>query len=768
MTDWMEWKNTEMIKGASSYAQAFKALSPKTQREAGEAFALAAQGKPAGTGGEPLPAPSKKVKSPAAIRYHKLFDAALDYAERGWHVLPVGADKQPLIAGGVNSATKDPEKIAGWPKDLAGVAIACGPSDLLVVDIDSPEALERWKAFAGENWKIHTPAIVRTRRGVHLYFKGAQKVPAHLKEGVDLKSEGGYVVCPPSVHASGHEYKWVSEGDPVPVPKLILAEIIRMQTASAQTGGGGSAGAPKDLKGGNRNLGLTRQAGALRRAGLSGPELQRTLLERNAALSEPLGEHEVLQIVRSITRDHQPTTDLPYHDSGNAERLMRRFGDVLRFCPEWNKWLFWNGQLWDAQRGRYSAQFLVEEISADIKVAGALAEPNKVQNAILSAARALGRQAGIQNCLAATERRAWMAAEEFDSHNFLLGVANGTLDLKSGTLRTPNREDYITKQTRAGYFPAAICPLWEATLEKVLPDEDLRKYFQLAVGYTLTGSVQEQCYFFLYGDGANGKTTLVEALLWMFGAHGKKIGPDIFLSKRSRGAAPEIVELQNLRFAVASETGADQKLAEARLKNQTGGDTMSGRGLYAKEMTSFVSTHKLWVFGNHKPIITGTDEGIWRRIRLFEFGVKIPEADQDKDLLGKLKEESEGILAWAVRGCQRWLGEGLPEVEGISEAVSKYRAEDDNVAQWLAAECELGADYFAANKPLAASWKNWVFRTYEGKVPKGLSWRRTVPPRLRDSLCESDCMREGLMGWRGIRLRKHTAVGDDGEIRLFL
>ena len=704
----------------------------------------------------------------------KIQEAALQYAERGWHVLPVGSNKAPLTSRGVKDATRDPETIRNWPRAATGVAIACGPSDLLVVDIDGPDALRRWKFIAGEDWKDLTPAIVRTSRGVHLYFKGARKVPAHLTEGVDLKSSGGYVIAPPSVHATGHVYSWAAEGTPAPFPEIPLS----VEPPPAATG--------DVLTIGNRNLGLTRQAGVLRRAGLSGGELLAILQQRNACLNQPLTEREVKQIAASAARNFSAELEAPLTDSGNAERLLARFGDVLRYCPAWRTWLFWNGLKWEKNGGKFAARLLTEEIALDMRMIAAQEDDKKRQREFFNAAKRLGQRIGTEGAMYAAEGRALTEEDTFDSHPHLLNVANGTLHLKSGTLRAPNREDYLTKQTRVGYHANAACPRWEAFLEQILPDKTLRGFIQMAAGYSLTGSVQEQCLFFLHGTGANGKTTLVEALLWVLGDYGRKIGPDLLLPKRTRGAAPEIVGLRGVRLAVASELGLSQALPEARIKNMTGGDTVSGRGLYEKDMTSFVSTHKLWIFGNHKPAIRGTDEGIWRRIRLLEFGVGVAPVDQDLQLLDKLKDEGEGILAWMVEGYRRWLGAGLPEVEGIAEAVAGYRAKEDNVAQWLAAECIVGkrlgmrgltkseaaaqgvrwSPAVAAAADLMASWKSWVFRTFEGHQ-KGLSWRRTVPERLR-KLGLTGGYQEGVKVWFGIALRERSAVSKDGEIHLFL
>ncbi len=692
------------------------------------------QGKPAGAGEEPLPAPPKEVKSPAAIRYHKLLDAALDYAERGWHVLPVGADKQPLIAGGVNSATKDPEKIAGWPKDLAGVAIACGPSDLLVVDIDSPEALERWKAYAGEDWKSQTAAIVRTARGAHLYFKGARKVPAHLAEDIDLKSSGGYVIAPPSVHATGHVYTWSSQGVPVPtpvpapVPEWLRVKCIPVSVEWASQ----STGALVDLVEGNRNVGITSLAGRFRRAGVSRAELLKILLKRNAALKRPLPEKEIREIVASAVRNYDEEETLAYTDTDNAKRLLAKYGDRLRFCKDQkygSQWYSWDGWLWRNDIGLYAARALVGEVAADLKMwASQQEELNKRdRNKLYTKIGRLGQKAGIEGCLYAAEGPAVIFSKSFDTHPLLLNVLNGTLNLETGILQPPRKEDLLSKQCSVRYEPDATCPRWEAFLEEVLPDKDLRDFVQMAIGYSLSGKDTEHCFFFLYGTGANGKTTLVETLLWVLGDYAMKASPDLLLPKKQRGATPEVAELIGRRVVVASETGRGQAIPEARIKNMTGGDTQSGRALY-QESQKFTASYKIWIFGNHKLAIRGTDEGIWRRVRLIPFTVQIPKEKRNLELPKVLQTEGEGILAWAVRGFQLQQEAGtLPIPEGMQKAIEVYKEEEDIVGDWFheVAERVEGAKAYTAD--LKESWSQYVFTTFEAPERKEWSWKAHVP-----------------------------------------
>jgi putative DNA primase/helicase len=124
----------------------------------------------------------------------------------------------------------------------------------------------------------------------------------------------------------------------------------------------------------------------------------------------------------------------------------------------------------------------------------------------------------------------------------------------------------------------------------------------------------------------------------------------------------------------AAETDEGKHLAEGLVKDLTGGDTIAARFLRA-EWFDFRPEFKLWLATNHKPVIRGTDKGIWDRIRPIPFTVSIPEERQDKELANKLMTELAGILAWAVRGCLEWQRTGLGVPEEVREATEGYRTE---------------------------------------------------------------------------------------------
>jgi putative DNA primase/helicase len=273
----------------------------------------------------------------------------------------------------------------------------------------------------------------------------------------------------------------------------------------------------------------------------------------------------------------------------------------------------------------------------------------------------------------------------------------------------------ITKLAPAQYHPDAAAPAWEAFLERVLPAEDLRAFVQRAAGYSATGDTSEQCMFINYGTGANGKSTFQEALSAALGDYAMRTPTEMLLAKRSDGVPNDVARLKGARFVSASETEEGRRLAESRIKDLTGQDTITARFMRA-EWFDFEPVHKLWLSTNHKPEIRGTDRAIWRRIRLVPWSVAIPLGEQDKKLPQKLRSELPGILAWIMRGCFEWQRKGLQAPEEVRRATVEYRAEMDVVGAFLAECCAVGSDQDVSAADLYKAYGEWCKDTGEAQM----------------------------------------------------
>lgn len=315
---------------------------------------------------------------------------------------------------------------------------------------------------------------------------------------------------------------------------------------------------------------------------------------------------------------------------------------------------------------------------------------------------------------------------EFDSSPMYLGVANGVLDLSTYTLLSVSPELLVSKRCPINYDPDAACPKFLMFLDVVQPDIEMREFLQRWVGYLLTGSVQEQKLAFLYGSGANGKSVFVELLAWLLGDYSRKIATEMLMhhQRSPQGPSPDIVALKGSRFVYANETEEGRRLAESRVKDMTGGDTLTGRVPYGKADITFQPTHKLVVVGNHRPEITDNSLGMWRRVLLVPFDVTIAEAQRDPRLLEKLKTEGAGILNWALEGLRLWKKNGLGVPKKIDAATAAYRDEMDIIGEWMAEHCDTGTGYSVYKGDAYKAYKAWALNNGHHPLAQGRLTRR--------------------------------------------
>jgi putative DNA primase/helicase len=317
-------------------------------------------------------------------------------------------------------------------------------------------------------------------------------------------------------------------------------------------------------------------------------------------------------------------------------------------------------------------------------------------------ARALAWLRGERGLSDATIRAASLGYNPAD-------VQNGTLDLRTGQMRQHDRADLLTKEAPVIYDPSATCPTWEAFLTRVMGgDAELIGFLQRAIGYSLTGDTREQVIFLLYGTGANGKSTFLETIRTLLGDdYARQVRTETLTdSNRGTGPTEDLARLKGARFVSARETEEGKRLAEALIKELSGGDTLTARFLYS-ESFEYRPAFKLFLGANHKPVIRGTDYAIWRRIRLVPFAVTIPPEEQDQNLGAKLAAELPGILTWAVRGCLSWQKNGLGTPAAVTAATAAYRMESDVLSAFLAECCVTNPKGEVQAGPLYTAYKSW-------------------------------------------------------------
>ena len=438
-------------------------------------------------------------------------------------------------------------------------------------------------------------------------------------------------------------------------------------------------------------------------------EPEDVIRERANILREGLGLHDDIEEELEI-KIHE--TDL-----GNAMRLVKLHGKNIRYCHAWHKWLIWNGAQWkidDRGRIKTKAKDTIIRIYSELgKVEDKPSRERLFKHAMRSEDNT---KIKAMLSLAESEPGISVIPDDLDKDIWVLNCDNGTLDLKTATLNPYNKDDLITKICPVSYNEDAKCPKWLEFLNTVLDKKQpLIDFIQRAIGYSLTGSTQEQCLFFLYGVGANGKSTFLEVILGLLNDYAKRADFSTFLVKYSESIRNDIARLKSARFVSAIETSEGKRLAEGVVKQLTGQDTITARFL-RQEYFEYQPEFKIWLAANHKPNIIGTDYAIWRRMKVIPFTVTIPEKTQNPDLARELKGELPGILNWAIEGCLAWQESRLKEPKEVKSATAKYKSEMDIIGDFLKAACKLSDGIRVAKGELYQKYVKWCEDTGEKKL----------------------------------------------------
>jgi putative DNA primase/helicase len=437
--------------------------------------------------------------------------------------------------------------------------------------------------------------------------------------------------------------------------------------------------------------------------------------------------------------------EFPLNDVGNALRIKARHGRDLRYCHPWGCWLAWMGSHWqrdDIGYAEHCAKETLRQLAADL----AEMEDDQARKQL---ARHIARSEDAQRIRGAVfllRSDLPVVPDQFDADPWVLNCANGTIDLRTGGLRPHSRRDLITKMSPVAYDPDAIPLRWITFLEEILPDPAVRSFVQRLCGYSLTGVTSEQVLTIFYGGGANGKSTFNETLLRILGDYAQTAPAETFLDRRD-GIPNDVARLRGARFVSASELGEGRRLNEALVKRMTGGDTIVARFMRA-EWFEFTPTFKAVLVTNHRPEIRGTDEAIWRRIRLVPFTVTIPAERRDPELPAKLESEAAGVLAWAVEGCLDWQRNGLGAPEAVTAATADYRGDMDVLGGFLEDCCRIGDGLRAKASELYTRYGYWC--TTNGET-NGLS-AKAFGLRLAERGFTSHRGTGGTREWLGLTL----------------
>jgi len=307
--------------------------------------------------------------------------------------------------------------------------------------------------------------------------------------------------------------------------------------------------------------------------------------------------------------------------------------------------------------------------------------------------------------------------DELDADPLLFNTDNGILDLSSGQLMEHDPSKFMTKLARGGVDKYQTGPTFTKFIEEILPDKTVRDYIQRLLGYALLGKVEAHVLPIFTGTGSNGKSTLLEAVMFAFGDYAMPTDPALLIDKGQSHPTNQ-ADLFGLRLAVTSETNEGEKLAASTVKRLTGGDMIKARYM-RQDFFSFKPSHTIVMVTNYKPEVSGDDSAMWRRITVVPFDVVIPPERIDTSIGMKLEAEATAILTWAAEGYAEYVKQGgLNPPEAVKLRTADYRSETDTVARFIQESTYLSDDEMSTTGEVYNAYCDWCRSQGEEWLPK--------------------------------------------------
>ncbi len=641
------------------------------------------------------------------------------YIKKGWTIFPCNPNgKFTTVDGGYKNGSSVLLKIYKWWEDSpnSNIGLVTGEvNNLVVVDVDVKDGAPGLKGLSeleAECGKFDTLTVNTPSGGLHCYFSYPQghsiKCSANkIKLGIDIRANGGHVVAPGSV-IDGNYYEFADKEKQVAELPHKLLELL---TNAKTTGTLSTENVIDGVAQGGRNDAVFRLACTLRRKNMSYDVAKNRVIVAARNCTPALPDSEAIKCLDSAWTY---PSGYKKSDVGNANRLINKHGANTRYIYEHKQWIYWNDGRWEFDNNGEIFRRATDTI-LDMYTEVAETDPDKRESLSKFALRSENK-GGLDNMIAVASKakEVVMSQSDLDKDNYLLGVENGTVNLRTGVLKYSNRSDFITKRAHVMYGADAKCPRWLKFINEIMNnDKEMAGYLQKVVGYSLTGDTTEQKFFFLHGFGANGKSVFIETISDLLGDYSTPTPVSTLMTKEKGALSNDVARLAGARFVAANETPEHSKFNESELKQLTGGDTVIARFLH-KEYFTFEPVFKLWISGNHKPV-AGDSYGLWRRLILIPFNVKFAKKDRDAKLREKLLQELPGILNWAIEGCIKWQADGLKTPLAIRTAISEYKSEADTVQHWIddCWETNSATDSEIKSTELYKSYTDWVLQNGE-------------------------------------------------------
>jgi len=701
----------------------------------------------------------------------RIYDTVCLLHDDGRHLIPTGGGdngKKPIIPHWAEYQERQPTgaELHEWQQKYHPTvwAVVCGAkSGVIVVDADNKERLRELEAYG---LKPH----VLTPKGGHFYVKHPEylvKPRVNVVPGIDIRGDGSYANVV-GTRKDGGEYQLMV----LPLGNTIydvsaFPEYIRDALNGNKPKRRSTKAITKKITQGLRNATLTSLAGGMRRYGASEDAVLVALRQvNNTQCDPPLEDRELQSIAGSISKyapgdpdsipDTGTTSPDGYHltDIGNAKRFADQHKDKVRYSHEMGKWLLYYGGHWvEDKKGNTHRLAKSTSLTWYFDVGREFDDNRRkeLRKHAIDSERDQRIRAMLN--LAQSEPGIPVTIDEMDSDPWLFNCRNCTIDLRTGQPRPHNADDLLMQISPVSYDAGAKCPEWLRFMDTVTgSDKEVVSLLRRAMGMSLTGDVRTQVLLFLYGIGCNGKSTFLSIIRELTGSYGLKANMSLFTvrNKGDNGPNESLANLRGKRFVMATEIEEGKRLAVATIKDLTGGEPVRADRKYEHEV-EFDVTFKLWLSGNHKPVITDTTYSIWRRFKLVPFTVKIPNPQEDYSR--KLEIELSGILNWAIEGCLEWQKQGLGQAESIRMATETYQREQDVIADFLNECCMWEPQATIAVSYLFEAYQKWC------ETNAGIELGKR---KFGDRLVEKGAMRvsghANKAMWKGIRLIKEEEM----------
>lgn len=645
------------------------------------------------------------------------------YLKLGWKFIPANPyshpepseKKRPLLKKWQNKGTSDIEKLASWRnryKNCSFNLVTGTPSEVVVLDVDVKNGGQGEKSLARmqEDFGPITTFMVKTPSGGYHYYyrvtqelRSRQRIPGY--PDIEIRAEGNCVVL------GDPDYEIVG-GQLLDAPPWLIDLSLKETRQS-----------PQDFSG--RNSYLIHKAGLLKHHSMGYDDiLEQLLIINSEELDDPLGEKEVITIAKSVMKYSNDNTEL-FTETRIAEKLLGHTNGNYIYCAEKKMWYVYCSGIWRADPTGSITREIIHMIKA-MYIDISRINDKKYRKEYASRVMSLEANSKQTNIISIACRLVKKSITEFDKNKNLFSVANGFFDFGNMIFRKHDRHMYLTIQSGVKFQKDAKAPRFLSFLDEIFSgDKSLISYIARVFGRCLTGDTTEQDFYIFHGNGANGKSTLINVIEYVLSEYAKNMPAENIMEFAGGSGSNTyfLASLKNARAVFLSESRATNRLNASLIKNITGGESISARLPYGLPF-EFRPQFKVFLSTNHRPVIKDSSIGIWRRLKLIPFQVSIPEDEQEKDLVKILKKEGSGILNWMIDGYKDWKENGMRPPNCVIDATKDYRAGEDIIASFVDTALVVGNAYNAGSTDLYSKFKEWAIDA--GENVKQYTQRRFI------------------------------------------